>query len=64
MIPWPVELAFLEVEEHDGITEDEEECNDVGEMDEHNIAEEVMLDAEIILQELLHHHGFPTATGN
>jgi len=44
-----VELTFLEVEELDGITEYEEECNDVGEMDEHNIAEEVMPDAEIIL---------------
>nr|CAB3492355.1 unnamed protein product [Digitaria exilis] len=30
------------------------------EMDEHNIAKEVMPDAEIIVQELLHHHGAPT----
>lgn len=55
-----MKLTFLEVEELDGITKDEQEHDDVGEMDEHNIAEEVMPDAEIIVQELLHHHGAPT----
>jgi len=43
-----VELAFLEIEELDGITKYKEERNDVGEMDEHDIAKEVMPDPEII----------------
>ena len=55
-----MELAFLEIEELDGITKYKEERNDVGEMDEHDIAKEVMPDPEIILQELLHHHGAPS----
>jgi hypothetical protein len=28
-------------------------------MDEHNVAEEVMSNAKIVLQELLHHHRAP-----
>ena len=50
----------MEIEELDGITKYKGERDDEGEMDEHSIAKEVMPDPEIILQELLHHHGAPS----
>jgi hypothetical protein len=54
-----VVLTFLEVEEFDGITKNKEKCYDEAEMDEHNVVEEVMSNAKIVLQELLHHHRAP-----
>lgn len=48
-------LPFLEVQGLRAVREEEDEEKDVAEMRQHNVAEEVVPDAECLFQDFLHH---------
>ena len=49
-----IALTFLEVQHLDGVAKHKEEGDDERKVRQHHIPKEIVLDAQVVLQELLH----------